>query len=167
MQSSELSSKPRYEEVNHKLQRNWDKKEYKRMTWMLKIMSKKLKVQHKLRLLGKEKNLEASQIIFLVTEQKNKKEELDLLLKIINITDRWEGGGRMASFLYCFHLSVKKNNFQNMEIIGKCNQRQLNFKICRNNRRVHIALKWSRSSHPDKSHPRALQELMDSLLNYY
>lgn len=100
MQSSELSGKPRYEEVNHKLQRNWDKKEYKRMTWMLKIMSEKLEVQHKLRLLGKEKNLGASQIIFLVTEQKNKKEELDLLLKIINITDRWEGGGRMASFLY-------------------------------------------------------------------
>lgn len=49
----------------------------------LKIVLEKLKVPNKVRLLRKEKKFEVDQIVFLATEQKNKEEELCVLLKII------------------------------------------------------------------------------------
>ena len=66
----------------------------------------------------------ANQIIFLAAERKNKKEELGLLLKIINIilTDEKLGGEYLHFYVVCIFL-IKRRIFKNRKEKGKHSQK--------------------------------------------
>ena len=65
----------------------------------------------------------ANQIVFLAAEQKNKKEELGLLLKIINIILTDEKLGGEYHFYVVFIFSIKRRIFKNRKEKGKYSQK--------------------------------------------